>query len=124
MNTMPLLVRHSAHARHARRLGVRQVALSAICLLALGSALAQAQNSPAHEVAPEAHSDEPQELRVGKGDATRTWLGTQASRKQASSTRQTLSGPVMSTVNQRYVKSFGHEVDATPLRSESSLGKR
>ncbi len=124
MNTMPSLVRPLACARLARGQGIWRVALAAPLLLALGSAFAQAQPAAATAVAPEASAEEAQEPRTGKGDSTRAWLGAQASRKQASSTRQTLSGSVMSTVNKRYVDSFSRNIDPTPIRADMPETRR
>jgi hypothetical protein len=107
MNTMPLLARTLA-----------RTALVAIMPMLWHGQTAWAQTQPAPADAEADASAPPQEARLGKGDGTRAWLGAQASRKQASSTRQTLSGPVMSKVHERYVKSFGQEIDRTPIRAD------
>jgi hypothetical protein len=111
MNNMP----------HFARILARTALATSLQLLWAGQAAwAQAQPaSPATEAEAEAEAnDNPQEARVGKGDATRAWLGAQASRKQASGTRQTLSGPVMSKVHERYAKSFAIEIERTPIRAD------
>jgi hypothetical protein len=46
------------------------------------------------------------ETDIASGERTKGWLGSQASGAQASRHKQTLSGPVMSKVHERYVKSF------------------
>jgi hypothetical protein len=118
MNNMPSLVR-------TRCLHTCVAALTASVLMAGHPVFAQSQPSAAQAaapaVAPADDTDEAQatpEPRVAKGDATRSWLGAQASRKQASSTRQTLSGPVMSTIHGRYVRSFGLDIERTPIRAD------
>ncbi len=124
MNTMSSLVRPLACARPARGPGVWRVAAAALWLLALGSAFAQAQPAAVPASVPDADTEEAPEPRTGKGDATRAWLGAQASRKQASNTRQTLSGSVMSTVNKRYVDSFSRNIDPTPIRADMPETRR
>lgn len=57
------------------------------------------------------------------GVTTRQWVNAQGQREQASATRQTLSGPVMRRVHDRYLKSFETEVPAR-LRDTESFGKR
>lgn len=57
------------------------------------------------------------------GVTTRQWVNAQAQREQASTTRQTLSGPVMRRVHDRYLKSFDNEVP-TRLRDGEPFGKR
>jgi hypothetical protein len=116
MNTMPTFVRTFA----------RMAAAVSLCTLLSGHlafAQSQAGTAPAATATAMADADaddapDAPEPRVAKGDATRAWLGAQASRKGASRTRQTLSGPVMSTVHERYVKSFSHEVERTPIRAD------
>ncbi len=122
MNTMPKLAHTLARAA---------LAASLCTLWSAQAAWAQAQtpNSAAPASAADAEADadttqEPPEARLGKGDATRSWLSAQGSRKQASRTRQTLSGPVMSTVHERYVKSFSQEVERTPLRADMAPSSR
>lgn len=53
------------------------------------------------------HTAEPP---IATGKATRGWLNAQDSGKDASLTRQTLSGPVMTQVHKRYVESFAKPV--------------
>lgn len=48
----------------------------------------------------------PPEPPIADGTASKSWLMAQGARQQASKTRQTLSGPVMGKVYERYVKSF------------------
>lgn len=43
---------------------------------------------------------------IADGSATRAWLKTQETGSVASKHKQTLSGPVMSRVHERYVNSF------------------
>jgi hypothetical protein len=47
---------------------------------------------------------------IADGQVTRAWTSAQARGKQASRTQQTLSGPVMSAVEKRYVESFSRPV--------------
>ena len=44
------------------------------------------------------------------GSQTRQWLSMQREGTQASQQAQTLPGPVMDQVYQRYIKSFGHPI--------------
>jgi len=44
------------------------------------------------------------------GSQTRQWLDMQREGTQASQQAQTLPGPVMDQVYQRYIKSFGHPI--------------
>lgn len=57
------------------------------------------------------------------GVTTRQWVQAQGQREQASATRQTLSGPVMRRVHDRYLKSFEADIP-TRLRDGESFGKR
>lgn len=57
------------------------------------------------------------------GTMTRQWVQAQGQREQASATRQTLSGPVMRRVHDRYLKSFETDVP-TRLRDSEPFGKR
>ena len=57
------------------------------------------------------------------GVTTRQWVQAQGQREKASATRQTLSGPAMRRVHDRYLKSFETDV-ATRLRDGESFGKR
>lgn len=70
------------------------------------NAMAQEHSSAASASAPEV----PQRLNpkpaIASGNSTKAWLAAQGSRQDASETRQTLSGPVLSKVHERYVKSF------------------
>lgn len=55
--------------------------------------------------------------RIADGSATRAWLKAQDSGAMASKHRQTLSGPAMSRVHERYLNSFptepaGHQAGA------------
>ncbi len=96
------------------------LAVSAGLLAPVGVSWAQAQapTATAPVASTEAASGAPAQNQAGDGKATRAWLGAQSGRKQASSTRQTLSGPVMSTVHDRYVKSFAQPIEATPIRAD------
>ncbi|WP_031431257.1 DUF3613 domain-containing protein [Methylomicrobium agile] len=44
------------------------------------------------------------------GEETRRWLELQSSGAAASTTRQTVSGPVADAIYQRYVESFKHPI--------------
>jgi hypothetical protein len=61
-----------------------------------------------------------EETPIADGRSARVWLQQQGARKQASTVRQTLSGPVMAKVHDRYVDSFNRAVpdhlrDETPI---------
>lgn len=87
---------------------------------------AHAQSTPAAEAKapePEAMPEQPEDKPIADGHATRDWMQRQASRKQASTIKQTLSGPVMDKVHERYVDSFNRAVpdrlrDNTPTSSK------
>ncbi len=49
---------------------------------------------------------------IASGKATQSWMDAQASQTQASKHQQTLSGPVMSRVYQRYLDSFKEQQEA------------
>jgi hypothetical protein len=126
MIDMPFLTRTRTADRH---LGMMRrawpVAASLQMLMAASSAFAQPTSMPPVQPAPtDTNAEAEQESPVGKGDATRAWLGAQASRKQASATRQTLSGPVLSAVHERYVKSFAQPVEPTPIRADMPPSSR
>jgi hypothetical protein len=56
------------------------------------------------------------------GSQTRQWLDMQRDGSQASRQAQTLPGPVMDQVYQRYIKSFGHPVP--DLYEEHAIGQQ
>jgi Protein of unknown function (DUF3613) len=58
---------------------------------------------------------------MANGRSTQAWLNAQAHRQGASRTRQTMSGPVMGKVHERYLKSFEASVPSR-LRDETSFG--
>lgn len=60
---------------------------------------------------------------IASGRQSRAWLDQQAGRQQASRTRQTLSGPVMSKVHERYVNSFEQPIVGS-IRDTSAIGNR
>jgi len=97
---------------------------AALALLTLASAqvTAHAELPPADGNAqPETPQAAP--AAPATGVTTRQWVHAQGQREQASATRQTLSGPVMRRVHERYLKSFETEVP-TRLRDSESFGKR
>jgi hypothetical protein len=78
---------------------------------ALTSAQAQDDVTPSPAPATAAEPFPPlEETPIADGRATRNWLKQQGSRKQASTLRQTLSGPVMDKVHDRYIDSFNRAV--------------
>ena len=56
------------------------------------------------------------------GSQTRQWLDMQRDGSQASQQAQTLPGPVMDQVYQRYIKSFGHPIP--DLYEEHAIGQQ
>jgi hypothetical protein len=84
---------------------------------AVATAKVQPPSTPVAHVEPAA-SDEAASGPVS-GEATKTWLGAQARREQASKQRQFLSGPVMSNVHKRYVDSFVKTTEPTNFRNNS-----
>lgn len=100
----------------------RSVSTSLSRWCALGALVFCAAWSPAHaeDAQPSSQVTEdgtPEVPKIATGDNTRAWLQQQGSRKQASRTRQTLSGPAMSNAYKRHVDSFGQPIPETPLRS-------
>lgn len=87
--------------------------------LATASAYAQAETgatgSPPAETA-SVNKASTQQRPIADGHATQTWLAAQASGEQASKRRQTLSGPVMKRIHERYLQSFTQQI---PERFES-----
>lgn len=55
------------------------------------------------------------------GTQSRQWLSSQAQRQQASATRQTLSGPAMKAVHERYVRSFTTPIEPTSLHNRDPI---
>jgi len=96
--------------------------LLALLPLAWAQGTAHADTPPADNlVQPESARTAPSAPATGV--TTRQWVAAQGQREQASATRQTLSGPVMRRVHERYLKSFETEVP-TRLRDSESFGKR
>ncbi|MBE0437126.1 MAG: DUF3613 domain-containing protein [Methylomicrobium sp.] len=77
--------------------------LSLIFLFNAGSALAES----------------PKERSLGKD--TRRWLELQRSGRAASSTRQTVSGPVAHEIHKRYVESFTHKIPEHFIGNQSGI---
>jgi Protein of unknown function (DUF3613) len=120
MNTMPSLNHLHAPVRLGKR-WPRAVLASAMLMVVANICFAQVRTgpaAPAEAVNAASGPEASKEISIGKGDATRAWLGAQAGRKQGSQTRQSLSGPVMSTVHDRYVKSFAQPIEPTPIRAD------
>ncbi len=96
-----------------------------IALLCTGlwhtAAAAAEPAAPSTDAQPEGEVVAP---RFATGEETHTWLQRQASRKQASRTRQTLSGPTMTGVHKRYVESFDKPISETVLRPEAPISGR
>lgn len=114
MNHLPFET--SLRTRRAWLAWPAALALCAFAFSALNSAHAQTESeTPAGRplMFPPPPPVEP------NGQDTHRWLDSQASRKQASTTRQTLSGPVMEKVHERYVNSFTNPV---PQRLRDNTG--
>lgn len=109
MTTMPILHRLRA-------------AFGLLVLLPLAQGAAHADTLPADSLG-QTESAQTTASAPATGVTTRQWVNTQGQREQASATRQTLSGPVMRRVHERYLKSFEAEVP-TRLRDSESFGKR
>ena len=67
-------------------------------------------------------SDEDNNSAYEVGSQTRQWLNMQREGAQASQQAQTLPGPVMDQVYQRYIKSFGHPIP--DLYEERAIGQQ
>ena len=63
------------------------------------------------------------QVTEASSSTVRRWVAAQGQREQASATRQTLSGPVMRRVHDRYLKSFEQDIP-TRVRDTESFGKR
>ena len=109
MITMPPFARL---AQRARAHGGAALATSLLCLAAMAPLHAQEAPRP---IGPSDHAtaDGSAPAAAPNGTATRAWLGKQAQRQDASKTRQTQSGPVMTAVHDRYVKSFTNDIPST-----------
>lgn len=55
------------------------------------------------------------------GEDTRRWLELQRSGSVASSTRQTVSGPVAHEIHKRYVDSFTHKIPEHFISNQSGI---
>jgi Protein of unknown function (DUF3613) len=55
------------------------------------------------------------------GMATRKWTKAQAQHEQATRNRPTLSGPVMTSIHERYVESFRNKIEPTSLHDRRSV---
>lgn len=100
----------------------RRAALALILGAACLAAPVRAEQRPQADT--EAEEGAMVEPRIATGDSARDWLQRQSSRKQASRTRQTLSGPAMSNVNKRYVDSFATPMTETPLRAMTPASRQ
>ncbi|MGC4059832.1 MAG: DUF3613 domain-containing protein [Aquabacterium sp.] len=78
--------------------------------------LALVLGGASHAMAADAPSDESKTPPSSQSESqpaptvTGKWLNAQASGKQASSSRPSLSGPILDKVHQRYVNSFGYPI--------------
>lgn len=131
MNKLPLPAFATAF-----RCGRHLVRLSAVLALtsgalAVGTARAQVTQRATTAVAPvaaapvavapddvEAQTEAPV---VKPGEGTRNWLGAQSQKQQASRTRPTLSGPVLTRVHKQYQDSFALTREPTPFHDSRSL---
>lgn len=108
------------------RPSTRLILSALLPLLAAGVVHAQAETSAvvvtplAAPSAPTASAptDSPPEA---VGTQSRQWLSSQAQRQQASTTRQTLSGPAMKAVHERYVCSFTTPIEPTSLHNRDPI---
>ncbi len=111
VNMIKLPIRATAPYAHSLTKGTKfcsTILLFALCgagnmAAAQTQPMAQSKATPTSAEPVETENDRPE---VKPGDGSRTWLGAQARREQASRNRPTLSGPVLSRVNKRYVESF------------------
>lgn len=55
------------------------------------------------------------------GGQSRQWLRSQSQREQASPQRQTLTGPAMKAVHDRYVRSFTTPIEATSFHARDQI---
>lgn len=55
-------------------------------------------------------ADQPVERQPAAGEATRLWLDRQSQGSQASAKAQTLPGPAMEKIYERYLKSYTHPI--------------
>jgi Protein of unknown function (DUF3613) len=79
----------------------------------------QAVSEPVSRQAADAAAVEPSPPPTGT--ATRKWTRAQAQQEQATRNRQTLSGPVMTSIHQRYVESFRNKIEPTSLHNRRSV---
>src|SRR5690242_6987297 len=85
---------------------MNRIAIALLLTLCLAPAWA-AESPPAPVAAPQGKAATPE---MAPGAGTRAWLQLQASGRQASPQRPTLSGEVMEKTDERYVNSFGQPV--------------
>jgi hypothetical protein len=86
---------------------MKPAALALCVMFSIGNACAAPPDDAAPAAAPVVSQPAP---RPAFGSDTRAWLDLQSSNAQASVTSQTLPGPVMQKVYQRYVDSFARPI--------------
>ena len=81
-----------------------------LILLLIPTSLFAGESPVTSEVAKNGSVDKQAVVNVQEESATSKWLEMQRSGSQASKQKQTLSGPVMENIYERYKESFNHPI--------------
>jgi hypothetical protein len=90
------------------------------CVFAVSAAHAQRTPEPV-KPSQDAETEESVAHAPPAGEQSKAWLGAQARREQASKNRPSISGPVMSRVNQRYLNSFTTRAEPTSFHDRQPI---
>ncbi|WP_052185219.1 DUF3613 domain-containing protein [Methylotenera versatilis] len=86
------------------------IAMSILLAMAFQQAIQAEELESGNQVAADSSSNNTKLLDANSEPATQTWLELQRSGNQASPHAQTLSGPVMQNVYERYKESFSRPI--------------
>ncbi len=113
----------SLHQRPLAWLSLSVLLSLLVATEARAQASAATAPAPASAPAPTAGSDDPFAAPPPEpvGSQSRQWLRAQSTREQASATRPTLSGPAMTAVHERYMRSFTAPIEPTSLHNRAAI---
>lgn len=101
------------------------VAALAALLALIGPSASHAQSTATSDATPTAAQASAPQVSTPPAEAvggqSRQWLRHQAQREQASPQRQTLTGPAMKAVHDRYVRSFTTPIEATSFHARDPI---
>lgn len=96
---------------------IRYLSYGFLLLWAFSPLLKADELSSADTVQPSAQSNKTNSAKLADGSTTRAWLELQRSGGQASPHKQSVSGPVMENIYERYKESFSHPIPDTKEQS-------